>query len=115
MTFRNSKGEWRVVFHHDRPAGHRGTTIAQLDRKAPRVSVLFAAASVAKGDTFCKETGRKVALTKLMHRAGLFCGWSKEDRRAAWQAYFGRIPAVQEVVVTMSEPAYRKYCRLVAS
>lgn len=44
--------------------------------------------SCAPGDNFCKETGRKIALTRALDDC--IAGVDKSFRRAAWKAYFNR-------------------------
>lgn len=47
---------------------------------------------VGKGDTFCKETGRKVSLKRALKEAGL----SRYERGRVWEAYFSRFDSEQQ-------------------
>jgi hypothetical protein len=41
-------------------------------------------------DHFCKETGRKVSMTRALKQATRALGWRDTDRRIVWETYFAR-------------------------
>ena len=41
-------------------------------------------------DHFCKETGRKVSLTRALKHATRVLGWGGKQRRVVWETYFSR-------------------------
>jgi len=44
-----------------------------------------------ENDNYCRETGRKISLTRAMQNSTL----SKHERRLVWEAYLGRKEKVQ--------------------
>ena len=56
----------------------------------------------SRKDNFCKETGRKIALTRIL--ANWFPGPShKEIRFKFWEAYFNRFPEIPEEEETLED------------
>ena len=74
----------RYEDHVDRHV--RGYTEANLYEGpvGARVWREVALALCSLSDQFCKETGRKVALARLLDNLG----WGRAQRRVAWQAYW---------------------------
>ena len=73
---------------------------ALVDGKVPQgaVPVARAIASTNYRDTFDKETGRKISLT----RALVFTGLSREDRELVWDAYHAR-PRAEDAALACAQ------------
>lgn len=81
--------EIRIHFVHLRTsAGIPTVTLCNLYPAISKYAAPFAQAEAYchPNDTYSKETGRKLALTRALEAAGL----GKEDRRRVWLAYHGR-------------------------
>lgn len=76
------RAEYDCAVHHC----IRGATYAvlQTGQNGNRKVIADAFALCSASDNFCKETGRKLALRRLLDHTG----WSREARRAVWQAYW---------------------------
>ncbi len=84
-------GTYRVMFKHERYGCSRATTCSLMKDVSVghgllRTRVSFGLAQCHTGDNYCKETGRKIALTRALASAG----FSKPLRTQVWKAYFAR-------------------------
>lgn len=83
---------YRVRFEHTKNSDGKYTnTIAYLEKTelSSPASVFVIGAGIAycsSSDQFCKETGRKLALSRIL--LDVFQDYN--TRRLAWQAYFAR-------------------------
>lgn len=96
MRFEINGNPYQVAFEHnilswleyDDTVRHdiKGFTTAILysGTNGNRVDLDIAFAICSASDNFCKETGRKVALRRMLDRVG----WDRDARRAVWQAYW---------------------------
>lgn len=73
-------------------------TEARIRREDGAIIALGSAQRSLK-DQFNKETGRKIALTRAL------ASLPKEDRRLAWEAYFGRKPRAKPSLTEAEEKA----------
>ena len=88
----NSGVEYWVSFYHNNYSEYDTTTQKELTSNTNCIIVnelnpgikASAFAFLAKGDKFCKDRGRKIALKRAMSSLGL----NKEARRLFWQQYF---------------------------
>lgn len=95
--------KYRVRFEHTKNSdGKYVSTIAslqqaKLDSRTSDFIVLGSGvACCSSNDQFCKETGRKLALSRVLLDVFQDC----DTRRLVWQAYFAR----KQKPVTESEP-----------
>lgn len=90
LSVGNKKKKYRVYFDHcltETPDSMRGTFCTIRPMRTPGVQFVDMAVLNPK-DTFCKSTGRKVALAKAMKLAQL----DKATRTALWKSYFKICP-----------------------
>ena len=88
----NSGVEYWVSFYHNNYSEYDTTTQKELTSNTNCIIVnelnpgikASAFAFLAKGDKFCKDRGRKIALRRALNQLGL----SKEVRTLFWNTYF---------------------------
>lgn len=100
FTAPSSGIEYRIRFHRD-------TVVRYFHKYGMRKSLRTRAiilqgefeieegqAVLSPADQDVKETGRKIALTDALN----IWFFTKEDRRAAWEAYFGRKEIMPDII-----------------
>lgn len=84
IYFKIDDDQCRVVFNRSKPA--HTFAFFQVSKPAGFETIEMAGAVCSPQDQFCKETGRKHALQRLLKK--VFQDRSK--RRIVWDAYFAR-------------------------
>jgi len=80
--------EFSIQFNHGDPSDRRRTTTCEIYVEHDGISYLIGQgkAKCSRHDSFRKESGRKISLTRALKNACL----RKKNRTAIWDAYFSR-------------------------
>jgi hypothetical protein len=65
---------------------NRGSTICEISERGFKEPLFVGKSVCSSRDRFCKETGRKVALTRAI------ASLPRETRKQIWEDYFNRLP-----------------------
>lgn len=96
LTFHFQGVGFKIWFRYEGANGQR-ETVCLIDRLGEDKTFAFGSTVCAKVDQFCKETGRKIALTRAVLSKPVYDlvqdhpTKAKAFRTAAWQAYRSRV------------------------
>ena len=74
----------RITWQHDIHSSG-GQTICYIEDKEAKTT-FFASAFCSENDQYCKETGRKISLTRALKQTN----FDKGQRKEVWETYLNR-------------------------